>query len=63
MIDSDPYDYGTPLAVGGAGTGDGGSVSMESSREERPLGLMDPPVAHAVEIPPEPPDVGARALS
>jgi heme/copper-type cytochrome/quinol oxidase subunit 3 len=35
---------------------------MEASREERPLGLMIPPVAPGVEIPPEPPDVGARAL-
>jgi heme/copper-type cytochrome/quinol oxidase subunit 3 len=31
--------------------------------EERPLGLTHPPVAAGVEIPPEPPDVGARALS
>jgi heme/copper-type cytochrome/quinol oxidase subunit 3 len=35
---------------------------MEASREERPLGLMIPPVEPGVEIPPEPPDVGARAL-
>ena len=35
---------------------------MEASREDRPLGMMVPPVAHGVEIPPEPPDVGARAL-
>jgi heme/copper-type cytochrome/quinol oxidase subunit 3 len=35
---------------------------MEASREERPLGLMVPAVEHGVEIPPEPPDVGARAL-
>ena len=35
---------------------------MEASREERPLGAMVPPVAPGVEIPPEPPDVGARAL-
>jgi heme/copper-type cytochrome/quinol oxidase subunit 3 len=34
-----------------------------SPSEERPLGLMVPPVAAGVEIPPEPPDVGARALS
>jgi heme/copper-type cytochrome/quinol oxidase subunit 3 len=34
-----------------------------SSSEERPLGLMVPPVPAGVEIPPEPPDVGARALS
>jgi heme/copper-type cytochrome/quinol oxidase subunit 3 len=31
--------------------------------EERPLGLMVPPVPAGVEIPPEPADVGARALS
>jgi heme/copper-type cytochrome/quinol oxidase subunit 3 len=37
-------------------------MSMESSREKRPLGLMVPPVPAGVEIPPEPPDVGARAL-
>ena len=36
---------------------------MSSPSEELPLGLMVPPVAHGVEIPPEPPDVGARALS
>jgi heme/copper-type cytochrome/quinol oxidase subunit 3 len=30
--------------------------------EERPLGLTVPPVPAGVEIPPEPPDVGARAL-
>jgi heme/copper-type cytochrome/quinol oxidase subunit 3 len=35
---------------------------VEASREERPLGMMVPPVAPGVEIPPEPPDVGARAL-
>jgi heme/copper-type cytochrome/quinol oxidase subunit 3 len=35
---------------------------MEASREDRPRGMMVPPVAHGVEIPPEPPDVGARAL-
>jgi heme/copper-type cytochrome/quinol oxidase subunit 3 len=35
---------------------------MEASREERPLGMIVPPVAPGVEIPPEPPDVGARAL-
>jgi heme/copper-type cytochrome/quinol oxidase subunit 3 len=37
-------------------------MSMEASREDRPLGMMVPPVAPGVEIPPEPPDVGARAL-
>jgi heme/copper-type cytochrome/quinol oxidase subunit 3 len=31
--------------------------------EERPFGLAVPPVPAGVEIPPEPPDVGARALS
>jgi heme/copper-type cytochrome/quinol oxidase subunit 3 len=35
---------------------------VEASREERPLGMIVPPVAPGVEIPPEPPDVGARAL-
>ena len=37
-------------------------MSMEASHEQRPLGMMVPPVPHGVEIPPEPPDVGARAL-
>jgi heme/copper-type cytochrome/quinol oxidase subunit 3 len=37
-------------------------MSMEASREERPLGMMVAPVAPGVQIPPEPPDVGARAL-
>jgi heme/copper-type cytochrome/quinol oxidase subunit 3 len=37
---------------------------MASSSENLPLGRMVPPVpAGGVEIPPEPPDVGARALS
>jgi heme/copper-type cytochrome/quinol oxidase subunit 3 len=36
---------------------------MASSGENLPLGRMVPPVAAGVEIPPEPPDVGARALS
>ncbi len=36
---------------------------MSSPSEELPLGLMVPPVPAGVEIPPEPPDVGARALS
>ena len=35
---------------------------MSSSSEELSLGLV-PPVPAGVEIPPEPPDVGARALS
>jgi heme/copper-type cytochrome/quinol oxidase subunit 3 len=35
---------------------------MEASREERPLGMAVPPVSAGVEIPPEAPDVGARAL-
>jgi heme/copper-type cytochrome/quinol oxidase subunit 3 len=35
---------------------------MEASREERPLGMQIPAAAHPVRIPPEPPDVGARAL-
>jgi heme/copper-type cytochrome/quinol oxidase subunit 3 len=36
---------------------------MASSGEKLPLGLMIPAVPAGVEIPPEPPDVGARALS
>jgi heme/copper-type cytochrome/quinol oxidase subunit 3 len=34
-----------------------------SSSEDLPLGRLVPPVARGVEIPPEPPDVGARTLS
>ncbi|HEY5044642.1 MAG TPA: cytochrome c oxidase subunit 3 [Solirubrobacteraceae bacterium] len=33
-----------------------------SSHEEQPLGKLIPPVPRGVEIPPEPPDVGGRAL-
>jgi heme/copper-type cytochrome/quinol oxidase subunit 3 len=36
---------------------------MASESEKLPLGLMVPPVPAGTEIPPEPPDVGARALS
>jgi heme/copper-type cytochrome/quinol oxidase subunit 3 len=36
---------------------------MSSHSEERPLGLMVPPVPAGGEIPPEPPDVGARAMA
>src|SRR5271169_2201560 len=36
---------------------------MALPHEEKPLGLQIPPVAPGVEIPPEPPDVGARALT
>jgi heme/copper-type cytochrome/quinol oxidase subunit 3 len=36
---------------------------MSASSEELPLGLMVPPVEAGTEIPPEPADVGARALS
>ena len=36
---------------------------MALPHEEKPLGLQIPAVAPGVEIPPEPPDVGARALS
>jgi heme/copper-type cytochrome/quinol oxidase subunit 3 len=36
---------------------------MASPSEKLPLGLMVPPVPAGHEIPPEPPDVGARALS
>ncbi len=35
---------------------------MEASREDLPLGKLVAPVPSGVEIPPEPPDVGARAL-
>ncbi len=34
-----------------------------AASEERPLGMMVPPVPAGVEIPPEPPDVAARALT
>jgi heme/copper-type cytochrome/quinol oxidase subunit 3 len=36
---------------------------MAAESEKLPLGLMVPPVPAGTEIPPEPPDVGARALS
>jgi len=36
---------------------------MALPHEERPMGLQVPPVRPGVEIPPEPPDVGARALA
>jgi len=36
---------------------------VASESEKRPLGMMIPPVPAGVDIPPEPPDVGARALS
>ncbi len=36
---------------------------MAAESEKKPLGMMVPPVPAGVEIPPEPPDVGARALS
>jgi heme/copper-type cytochrome/quinol oxidase subunit 3 len=36
---------------------------MALPHEEKPLGLQVPPVPRGAEIPPEPPDVGARALS
>jgi heme/copper-type cytochrome/quinol oxidase subunit 3 len=36
---------------------------MGASGEELPLGRMTPPLATGIEIPPEPPDVAARALS
>src|ERR1700693_3349520 len=38
-------------------------MSREASSDHRPLGMMVPPVPAGVEIPPEPPDVGGRALS
>ncbi len=36
---------------------------MAQPHEEKPLGLQIPAVSHGVDIPPEPADVGARALS
>ncbi len=36
---------------------------MAAESEKKPLGMMVPPVPAGVEIPPEPPDVMARALS
>jgi heme/copper-type cytochrome/quinol oxidase subunit 3 len=36
---------------------------MSSPSEKLPLGMMVPPVRAGVEIPPEPPDVGARTLA
>lgn len=36
---------------------------MAAEPEQRPLGMVIPSVAAGVEIPPEPPDVSARALS
>jgi heme/copper-type cytochrome/quinol oxidase subunit 3 len=36
---------------------------MAQPHEEKPLGMQIPAVPHGAEIPPEPPDVGARALS
>ncbi len=36
---------------------------MALPHEEKPLGLQIPPVPSGADIPPEPPDVGARALS
>jgi heme/copper-type cytochrome/quinol oxidase subunit 3 len=36
---------------------------MSAHGEERPLGMMIPPVPAGDQIPPEPPDVGARALA
>ena len=62
VFDSDPYDYGTPL-VRGASALPGRVAEMALPHEEKPLGLQIPAVAPGVEIPPEPPDVGARALS
>jgi heme/copper-type cytochrome/quinol oxidase subunit 3 len=36
---------------------------MAAHGEDRPLGMMIPPVPAGTKIPPEPPDVGARALT
>src|ERR1035438_10837607 len=38
------------------------SAHEAAPHEEKPLGRMVPPVPHGVEIPPESPDVGGRAL-
>ena len=35
---------------------------MEASRENLPAGALVPAVPHGVDIPPEPPEIGARAL-
>jgi heme/copper-type cytochrome/quinol oxidase subunit 3 len=35
---------------------------MAEASQDRPLGMMVPPVPHGTEIPPEPADVGGRAL-
>src|SRR5271170_2196798 len=43
--------------------GRGGSLRVASESEKLPLGMMVPAVPAGVEIPPEPSDVGARALS
>ena len=64
VFDSDPYDYGTPLPIGGARAAPRSGVTMGASRAKScRSGRMVPPVPAGVEIPPEPPDVGARALS
>src|ERR1039458_4302637 len=38
------------------------SAHEAAPHEEKPLGRMVPPIPHGVEIPPESPDVGGRAL-
>ena len=38
------------------------AASHEAAHEQQPLGKLIPPVPRGVEIPPEPADVGARAL-
>ncbi len=43
VFDSDPYDYGTPLPLGGGAAGRGGSAERwRLTSEEIPLGLEDP---------------------
>ncbi len=70
IFDSEPYDYGNAAAPSPTGSwpaptgrGEPASAMGTTSGEELPLGLMVPRVPAGVEIPPEPPDVGARALA
>ena len=63
VFDSDPYDYGTPLGADRRRTAGARREPEGLSESERvPLGAIIPAVAKGMEIPPEPPDVGARAL-
>ena len=63
VFDSDPYDYGTPLAASAAPAGGGGGLSDGRLQRRRCRSAWrSRPVPPGVEIPPEPPEVGARAL-